>query len=152
MRMSPDFIFCAIARAVDSVGPPAGTISQAMRGEPSLEQKSSRDDDATAPSPAMPSTALELRSVTTTSWPPRISRRAMLEPILPSPTIPIRMRSSVVFPVVLRSESTQGFANRLGQLGQAGVHVFTDMHLDRPPPPVFEDLKISPRLRRFHHA
>src|SRR5215469_2791222 len=105
MRMSPDFIFCAIARAVDSVGPPAGTISQAMRGEPSLEQKSSSDDEATAPSPARPSTAFELRSVTTTSWPPRISRRAMLEPILPNPTIPKRMLSSVVFRLVFSLRS-----------------------------------------------
>src|SRR5215469_4468470 len=65
-----------------------------MRGEPSLEQKSSSEEDATPPSLAMLFTASALRSVTTISWFPRISRRAMLAPILPRPTIPRRMLSS----------------------------------------------------------
>src|SRR5438270_13152217 len=90
-------MFCASAWTVDSVGPPAGTISHATRGEPSFEQKSSSDEEAIAPSDAIPFTASALKSVTTTSWPPRMRRRAMLAPILPSPTIPRRMLPPCIY-------------------------------------------------------
>ena len=41
---------CGSACTLCSVGPPAGTISQATRGLPSLPTKSSSDDEAIAPS------------------------------------------------------------------------------------------------------
>ena len=95
MIMSPDCMRRARACIVCSVGPPAGTISQAMHGLPSFEMKSSREDDAIAPSAAMCLTLSGLKSVTTNSWPPRIRRRVMLAPILPRPTIPSRMQFSL---------------------------------------------------------
>src|SRR6266851_2122435 len=149
MRMSPDCIFWAIDCAVDSVGAPAGTMSQAMRGEPSLEQKSSSEEDGTAPSEEMPLTAAGLRSVTTTSWPPRIRRRAMLAPIRPRPTIPRRMYSP---PPCLTNESTQSFTNSFRQRRQTGVHIAAQMHTQGAPASVGEDLEISAGLCGFHHS
>jgi len=62
----------ASACTVCSVGVPAGTISQAIRGLPSLLTKSSSEAEAIDPSPAIFFTLSALRSVTTTSCPPRI--------------------------------------------------------------------------------
>ena len=91
MRMSPACMRWARACTVCSVGAPAGTISHAIRGFPSLLTKSSSDEEAMEPSPAIFFTLSALKSVTTTSCPPRIRRRVMLAPILPRPTIPNRI-------------------------------------------------------------
>jgi len=76
---------------VASVGSPAGSMTQKMRGLSSLAATSSSEATATAPSCASFSPASALRSKATTSCPPRINRRAMLAPMRPSPMIAIRI-------------------------------------------------------------
>ncbi len=88
MIASPASNLDASSFTVLSVISPAGTITHAARGLSSLETKSSSDSAPVAPSPARSSIAFGLTSKTTHSCPARISRRTMLAPIRPSPTIP----------------------------------------------------------------
>src|ERR1700693_4499703 len=66
----------------------AGIINQIARGFVSLAAKSFSDDEPTALSFTTSSTDFGDTSKTTHSWPALISRRTMLAPILPRPTIP----------------------------------------------------------------
>src|SRR5262245_42114927 len=66
----------------------AGTISQTDRGFSSFFKRSGSEAAPTAPSFANSPTAFGDRSKTTQSCPCLTRRRAMLAPILPSPTIP----------------------------------------------------------------
>src|SRR2546422_3555556 len=130
-----------LARSVTtcSVAAPAGTITHATRGGRSARTKSSSSVVPLAPSLAIALTFAGSVAYPTTSWPPRIRRRAMFAPILPSPTIPTCMESS---------SRLDGPA----QLAQAGFHIAPEVHAQRPPPARPEDLEVAERLRRLHHA
>src|SRR5439155_1035937 len=79
-----------LARSVTtcSVAAPAGTITHATRGGRSARTKSSSSVAPLAPSLAIALTFAGSLAYPTNSWPPRISRRAMFAPILPSPPMP----------------------------------------------------------------
>src|SRR3989442_5035304 len=130
-----------LARSVTtcSVAAPAGTITHATRGGRSARTKSSSSVVPLAPSLAIALTFAGSVAYPTTSWPPRIRRRAMFAPILPSPPIPTCMESS---------SRLDGPA----QLAQAGFHIAPEVHAQRPPPARPEDLEVAERLRRLHHA
>ena len=66
----------------------AGIINHTARGLVSLLAKSFSEDDPTAFSFTNSSTDFGDISKTTHSWPAFMSRRTMLAPILPRPTIP----------------------------------------------------------------
>src|SRR5437773_2352113 len=87
MTMSPRSITSARA---DTLCPatPAGTMTHAARGGVSLDTKSWTATVPTAPSPSSWRTAASFTSYTTISWPRRIRRRVMFDPIRPRPTIP----------------------------------------------------------------
>ena len=72
----------------------AGTISQTARGFSSFLTRSASEADPTACSAASSLTAFGDMSKTTHSWPPLRSRRTMLAPIRPRPTIPSCMGTS----------------------------------------------------------
>ena len=91
MIVSPDCSCSASAVTVCSVGSPAGTMSHTARGGARRAARSASDEAPVAPLPARPFTASVLRSHATTSWPPAISRRAMLPPMRPRPIRPICM-------------------------------------------------------------
>src|SRR2546426_7783300 len=76
------------ASIVDSVGSPAGTITQTWRGAFSALTRSSSDPAPLALTASAFVIASALRSKATMSWPPRSRRVTMLSPILPSPTKP----------------------------------------------------------------
>src|SRR4029079_8203661 len=63
---------------------------------------------------ARSSTAFGKTSNTTHSWPPRISRRTMLEPIRPKPTIPSCIRISLQFLAI--GSRFSGVLENLGEL------------------------------------
>src|SRR5438552_6866854 len=121
-----------LARSVTtcSVAAPAGTITHATRGGRSARTKSSSSVVPPAPSLAIALTFAGSVAYPTTSWPPRIRRRAMFAPILPSPTIPTCMESS---------SRLDGPA----QLAQAGFHIAPEVHAQRPPPARPEDLEVA---------
>jgi hypothetical protein len=76
------------ASIVDSVGSPAGTITQTWRGAFSALTRSSSDPAPLALTASALLMASVLRSYATISWPPRSRRVTMFSPILPSPTKP----------------------------------------------------------------
>ena len=65
MIVSPACMHPTRACTVFSVGSPAGTMIQTARGAFSLPTRSSSEEEATAPSPAILFTASALRSDTT---------------------------------------------------------------------------------------
>src|SRR6266581_1170521 len=73
----------------------AGTISHSARGWASLATRSASEAAPVARSLTMSATACAERSKTTQSWPPLMSRRAMLAPMRPSPIIPSCMSVSL---------------------------------------------------------
>jgi hypothetical protein len=81
-------------------------MSQATRGGLSLAAKSSKDEAAAAPVSlanfSLDSARLEK---TVTSWPPRINRRTMFPPILPTPIIPSCILGS---PFLMTAPATKG--------------------------------------------
>src|ERR1700722_13161948 len=93
MMTSPRLRSPASCVIVCSVGSPDGTITHTARGALSAPTRSASDAPPLAPPDAAVATALASRSKTTTWWPPRMSRVVMFAPILPSPTIPICMRT-----------------------------------------------------------
>lgn len=70
MMMSPGSAIRVSASMVSSVGGPAGSITQKMRGDARLAATASSEDAAIAPSSAIASMSGVLRSKATTSCPP----------------------------------------------------------------------------------
>src|SRR5579862_5288272 len=97
MMVSPFCMCLASSITVASVASPAGTITQAARGAVKLATNSSADLEAVAPSAASCRTFSGFRSNTEHWCPFRISRRTMLPPIRPKPTIPSCIDSRFLF-------------------------------------------------------
>src|SRR5271157_1516681 len=87
MRMSPLSRWGTRLAIVPSTAA-AGTISHTARGFSNLLAMSSNEEAPMAPSCTSASSAFGDRSKTTHWWPSLRSRRTILAPILPSPTIP----------------------------------------------------------------
>src|SRR5574340_334537 len=88
MTMSSGLSRLARDSTVVSVASPAGTIIHRARGLFNRPINSSMEPAPTAPSAASRCTGSGFTSNTTQWWPPRINRRTILAPILPSPIIP----------------------------------------------------------------
>ena len=93
MMMSPSLHSLAMAAMVVSVISPEGSITQKMRSPAGMALATASSELALA-APASPSldTASAFLSKPTRSWPPRIRRVAMLEPIRPRPIMASFMR------------------------------------------------------------
>src|SRR5437867_541674 len=114
MMMSPADSSDVSALIVDSVGSPAGTISQTARGEESADTTAASDATPWAPAAAARATASGLRSNATTAWPPRARRVTMLRPIRPRPTKPsciatpeVRLEPDPTYEGALRAKTRQ---------------------------------------------
>ena len=94
MIKSPRESFVSSETISSSVIRPAGTIVHRTRGGCSAATSSSKVDAGAAPCAASSVARRGSASYTTTLWPPRSSRCAMLPPILPSPSIAICIESS----------------------------------------------------------
>src|ERR1700756_5363553 len=132
----------ASASMVASVIFPAGSITQAVRGFASLATKSSSAFAPAAPSAARAATAFSSLSKTTVVWPSFIRRRTMLPPIRPKPIIP-----SCIFFVL-----TQRFGDRSIQHLQALFQIALQMHPQRAPAALGQDVEITAGLCRLDHA
>src|SRR5712692_8680524 len=151
MSVSPGPMRRARSITTCSVAAPAGTITHATRGALSFATKSSSVTVPTAPSPATSWTVFALLAYATTSWPPRMSRRAMLPPIRPRPTIPICMLAvlpSGPWISLLRRR----LDDRVLERHEPALHVLAEVDPQRAAPTLDEHLEIALRLGRLHHT
>src|SRR4029450_2026940 len=100
-----------------------------------------------APSLASASAGPALLLVTTHSWPPRRSRRTMLPPIRPRPTMPIR----IIFPLVAIS-SDQRPIQRGAQAPEPRLWLSLKVDPQRAAASFGQHLKVTLRLGRLPHA
>src|SRR5947209_12071066 len=143
MMMSPACMTSASPSTVDSVASPAGTMIHTARGAFSLLTKSCKDALPVAPSFPNACTTSAERSLTTHSWPLRMSRRTMLPPIRPSPTIP----NCIFLMSFLKS-----VADRQIQSTEALHEVTRDVDAQRAALAFAQYLKVPACLRILHHA
>src|SRR5262249_4790939 len=129
-------------------------MTHAARGFFSLAAKSSSEEEPMAPSLPNSATVCGLRSETTHSCPPRISRRTMLPPIRPSPTIPscIVCRSFSNLARATALEIGTPLPDRLLQSLQASSYICSQMHAQRATLAIRKNLEVTTRLRGFNHA
>src|SRR5436309_6987658 len=147
MIVSPGSRLSASSMTTCSVAAPAGTITHATRGAFRMVAKSFSVVVPFAPSLTSCCTSLESVAKPTTSCLPRRSRRAMLPPIRPSPTIPICMVSA---PLV--ASSGDRLLDGRAQLLESGRHVRSQVHPQRAAAPLLEHLEVAAGLRRLHHS
>src|SRR5579863_1935282 len=115
-------------RAIVSSTTPAGTISQSARGFCSLPMRSCRLSAPVAFSATNDCTAFGDMSKTTHWCPPLMSRRAMLAPILPSPTIP-----SCILLFLSRAQAVHGGGDAAGTAkDRRSGHQYAGSRFDAP--------------------
>src|SRR5579875_1787717 len=124
-----------------SVGSPAGSITQATRGTDSALAKASSESAPRAPSCSSCCTGAGVRLNTTALCPRLSSRRTMLAPIRPSPTMPS---------CILASPLRESLIPRVGERTQPGRDIRAEMHAQGAPSAFGQHVEIAARLRRLH--
>src|SRR5580700_4012116 len=132
----------------------AGTISHTARGLCSFFTRSSSEVAAVAPSRATCLTDSALRSKATHWCPARCSRRTMLAPILPSPTIPSCIDISPVCFYAFQQLPAlcQCLANRRLQGCESRFHVLAEVHAEGASSAFREYCEIAAGLCGFDDA
>src|SRR5690349_2678220 len=158
MMMSPDSSSCASCSTVFSVGPPAGTMIQTARGWARSLTSSASEAAPLAPSFSSAATFAGFKSVTTQSCPPRIRRRTMFAPILPSPTMPSCIVRSPSSPTSATTEQMgtpphllKSLVDRRLEPRQATAGI-GEMHAQGTTLALEQHAEVATRLRGLHDA
>src|SRR5579863_9804111 len=146
---------CAVRSSRIASTAATGTIRQMVRGAVSLATRSATDVAPTMPACSRSGTRSWL--LPTQVCPARSSRRTMLPPIRPSPIIPNCIVASPYPPVSIpvpagscRPDAVRRFPaallDHLGQARQPRRDVRAEVHAQRAPAAVGENLEVAPRL------